>query len=362
MFLKRPRLFLSIFLIFALVLVALKIANFLFISNLLKNLPQNPAYVYVSTLEKKPWVTILTEPAQIISSDEISVMSKTHGFVQKVNVETGQVVSKDDLLVTLENKEQFYSLEKGKAARKLAQSTYNRAKDLYAQNMISKEQYEESLAALNQAKADVNYLETLVENSLIKAPFSGRVDYVDLSPGQFVQAGVSLFKLTSLPPYQVEFTLPQQYFQYVAKDYPCQANIGGTEYLASIVKIGQVADMATKRFKVSAQLKTHHQGLITGGSARVQLAVNKNKSESFITELDAIDFTPLGATLWTYDKNDEGDFIAKSLVVNIAEQHNGQCVIESELLTEAMPIITSGFQKLRQGGIISIVTPEDSTQ
>lgn len=358
MLLRKPKIFLIGFLIVVLALLVLKYAHFSFVSGILKSIPQPAAYVHTSNLPKKTWLTVLSEPGQIKAIDEIAVMSKTNGFVHLVGVQTGQKVAKDDVLLVLENKEQYYSLEKGKAAQKLAESSFSRAKELFKQNMISKEQFEESLSALNQSEAEVSYLETLVDDMTVKAPFSGHVDYIDLSPGQYVQAGRTLFHLTSLPPYQVEFTLPQEYFQYVKKDLACSALIGGVLHDARIDKIGHIADNSTKRFKVSARLLKHQKNFIAGGSARIQIAFEKSKDPSFVLALEAIDFTPLGPTLWTYEENENGKLVAKSLAVKITSQHDDECVIEADSLVESMPIIISGFQKLRQGGFIKIVEPE----
>lgn len=355
MLLKRPRLFMSLFLGFMVLLVAAKIKEFAFVSNLLKSLGQPPALVYTGTLKKDKWLNIISEPGRFVADDQISVMSKTNGFIDVIAVHSGSVVEKGDLLLSLENQEQYFSLQKGIAAEKLAQSSFSRAKGLYEKDMISKEQYDESLTAYQSAQADLQYLTALMENTVIKAPFSGKVDYMQLSVGQFVPAGSGLFNFTSNPPYEVEFTLAQDKYPYLKLNQECLVKVQGQSHQARLVKIGQVADNITKRFKVAALVQEHHETMIPGGSATVELSLDKTQEKVFIVPLQFIDFTPLGATMWTYIEDESGVQVAQAMVIDIADQHDDKCVISGLLLKDNMPIITDGFQKLRQGGPIKIV-------
>lgn len=358
-----PRALLSAFLIFTIILIVLKLLAYQFFSNILKNIPQPTVPVYVSQLQWQQWKTHVFEPATIASSEHIEVMSKTHGFIQDVHVQTGQLIEQQGLLVTLENKEQLYSLEKGKVAEKLASSSYRRSRDLFEKNMISSEKFEEDTAAFKNAQAQRQYLETLVDNTIIKAPFPGRVDSIDLSPGQFIQAGTPLFNLTSLPPYQVKFTLPERYFSFVKVADSAQITVVGTTLRSQISEIGQVVDKSTRRFNVRANFDENHDDMIVGGSARVQLEFALNKENAHIVQLEALDFTPMGPAIWTYRSQDEqsseSTLIAESIVVSVVDQNDQYALIEAPQLQPNMPIISSGFQKLRRGSKIKIVAPKE---
>lgn len=354
MLIKKPRLFLSIFLLIIVFLLVLKGASYLFLSTVFKSIKAPRVPVYTATLETHHWSQIVRTPASVVPKDEIVVMSKTHGFLDGIAVLSGQIVQQGDLLFSLENKEQYYSLEKGKQGRDLAKNSYLRMKELYEQSMIAQERYDESLTRWNQAEAQVNYLQTLYDNTKVYAPFTGRVDYVTLSPGQFVQAGSKLFSLSSLPPYEVEFTLPQELFAQIFNADVVKVSMEDKEYTAHVVDVSQSVDKSTRRFFVRA-LMEEESNLATGRSATVVMEIPHLEKESFVLPLDQIDFTALGPILWTYEKNDQEELIAHSIPIDIRDQRLDQCLIESEVLEESLPIITAGFQKLYEGATIKVI-------
>jgi RND family efflux transporter MFP subunit len=355
MSIKKPRLFLSIFLSLIVLTLVLKTVSNLFLASVFKSIVRAPVAVSSKILEKQDWLKIVHIPGNIVSKDEIMVMSKAPGFLEEIAVSSGQVVEKGQLLFSLENKEQYFSLEKGKQGRDLAQNSYLRIKDLYEQSMIAQERYDESLTRWQQAEAQVNYLETLYNNTKIYAPFAGVIDYVTLSPGQFVQAGIELFKLTALPPYEVEFTLPQELFSKVFVDDAIFVRLEGKEYQAYIVDIKQSIDESTRRFDVRALMTQEDQTIAIGKSASVSMEITDSNRKAFVLPLEQIDFTPLGPTLWTYEKNSEKALIARAIPIKIIDQSSDLCVIESNELYEAMPVIIEGFQKLSDQATIKIL-------
>ena len=358
--LNRPRAFMSsLFLLIAL-LVILKRQALFFMGDILKNIPEPSAPVYVGTLSREPWQVQIYEPAIVDAQDQISVMSKTQGFVDVVHVQTGQHVQRGDALVTLENQESFYALEKGKAAEQLAISSYQRAQELFDKKMISNESYEEALAYLRQAKADRKTLEILFENTVIKSPFDAQVGQVSLSPGQFVSPGNALFEMTTLGPHQINFTLSERYYSFIDLDKEVLVKIGSKVYPAQIDQIGSIADSKTKRFKVSAKLKTDDPSILVGGSAKVFLTWFASEEKVFTLPLEYIDYSALGPTVWTYYLDESIDqYRASPLLVKIIEQNETLCSLEGSDLKEGMPLIISGFQKLRRGGKIKIKEQEN---
>src|SRR5579884_740257 len=92
----------------------------------------------------------------------VSVESQVASVVQEVHYHQGQFVKKGDLLVTLDKSSFAAALSQAQAAlaRDKAQAQYNQAElqrshDLQQQGVISREQYDQALAASTSSEATV---------------------------------------------------------------------------------------------------------------------------------------------------------------------------------------------------------------
>ena len=107
--------------------------------------------------------------------------------IQRINVRAGQHVNKDDVLIVLDDRAFKTGLSKAqsdllsaKASREQAENNYRRQAALVKKQVVSKEEYDEALAAVGVARAKLAYAEealaeaeVMLSYTVIKAPKSG---------------------------------------------------------------------------------------------------------------------------------------------------------------------------------------------
>lgn len=122
------------------------------------------------------------------------------GVVAKVNVQPGDRVKQDDVLLQLDNAVMKANLEKAKAdveyyqrAFKEAERELERNKELYERTVLSDHELESAHIAFNQAKAQLKSAEAYLaksdfdlRHSEIRAPFSGIVIQRYVTEGETV--------------------------------------------------------------------------------------------------------------------------------------------------------------------------------
>jgi multidrug resistance efflux pump len=152
----------------------------------------------------KPW----TRDAYV-RANVVGVAPRVAGPIVQIPVKDNQAVRKGDLLFQIDPRTFQAALDqaKGQLAQTQAklvdlEANAKRAVDLLAQNVISREQYDDQVQAFEAAKADVEAAQAAVENAqldldftTVVSPVDGYLTNVNTSPGTYVAAGQQLLAL-----------------------------------------------------------------------------------------------------------------------------------------------------------------------
>ncbi len=152
----------------------------------------------------KPW----TRDAYV-RANVVGVAPRVAGPIVQIPVKDNQAVKRGDLLFQIDPRTFQAALDqaKGQLAQTQAklvdlEANAKRAVDLLAQNVISREQYDDQVQAFEAAKADVEAAQAAVENAQLNlefttvvSPVDGYLTNVNTSPGTYVAAGQQLLAL-----------------------------------------------------------------------------------------------------------------------------------------------------------------------
>ena len=159
-------------------------------------------------------VTLLNASGYVVAQRKASVSSKSTGRLSYVGVEEGSRVKKGEIIARLENQDLTAARDRAAANLNAARATlaqaeaeaadarlnYDRQKQLLAQNLISRQdydtaetRYQKALAAVANSRANIkaaaaalDEAQTAVEYSLIRAPFDGVVLTKNAEVGEVV--------------------------------------------------------------------------------------------------------------------------------------------------------------------------------
>ncbi|RAR52910.1 membrane fusion protein (multidrug efflux system) [Paraburkholderia unamae] len=152
-------------------------------------------------------VQVSTElPGRVVAFLEAEVRPQVGGiiqqrlFVEGAQVKAGQPLYQiDPASYKAARDSAEAALQRALAAVPAAQARADRNKDLIKQNAISRQDYEESMDTLAQARANVSAARAALEaaridleRTTIRAPISGRIDRSTLTPGALVSASQSV--------------------------------------------------------------------------------------------------------------------------------------------------------------------------
>lgn len=183
-----------------------------------------PVRVITVTQEDVP--RYVTGIGSVLSLQSVVIRPQVDGILTKVLVKEGQLVKAGDLLATIDDRSIRAALDQAKALLTQSQAQLNvanvdlkRYKLLTVDNSISKQQYDQQHALVDQLKAtalgnqaSINASQVQLSYTQIRSPVTGRVGIRNVDEGNFLRVSdaTGLFSVTQIDPVAVEFSLPQQ--------------------------------------------------------------------------------------------------------------------------------------------------------
>lgn len=215
-----------------------------------------------------------------ISKDEGAAVNagEVLGKLDDRSLQTELVKARDDLQVD-ENNHKYKEAELKAKTSALHRQEQLRANGLSTDADLETAQFEAKAAEydmkgyealVESGHAEINRLNLEVEQTQIKAPFSGVVVRRYIREGQAVTKGDKTFRVTQLAPLQVQFQVPETSGWKPAIGAPVQlALVGDTNrsVTAHVVKISPTIDAASDSYDVLAQLSGNGIGDLRPGMA-----------------------------------------------------------------------------------------------
>ncbi len=169
-------------------------------------------------------------PGSAEALNTATLYARVNGYLKSRLVDIGDRVETGQLLAVIDApdldaqlNQTRAQLEQFRAAQGIAQVTFDREKRLLAQKVVSKQEYDQSEAAFNQAVANVKSAEANVQNltaqqgfERITAPFTGVITTRYLDDGALISSGggttaPSIYTLVQSDILRVFINVPQSY-------------------------------------------------------------------------------------------------------------------------------------------------------
>lgn len=180
------------------------------------------AEVSVVTLHPRNVAITAELPGRIVASLVAEVRPQVAGIIQKRLFEEGGEVAEGAPLYQIDpapyqaaHDNAVAALQKAEASVPSAQAKVDRYQGLVKQNAVSRQDLDDAVAALAQARADVATATANVatakinlDYTTIKAPIGGRTDKSSLTPGALVTGGqaIALTTVRTLDPIYIDVT------------------------------------------------------------------------------------------------------------------------------------------------------------
>ena len=305
-----------------------------------------------SVIGTRAIVTTWSDPLEALGTlraDESVTLSTTvTDIVAEINFRDGEQVEEGQLLIRLEDAEEQAQLRASQALREERRNASNRATQLQERNLAARADVEDSQSRLRQADADIQAIEAELANYQIKAPFSGRVGFRNISVGALVTPGMDLVTLDKLDVMQLDFSVPEVFLGRLSPGLMLNATTAAYPdalFSGEIATIGIRVDPVTRSVSVRADLENTDGRLRPG--MLMEVIVQQRVRDTVVIPEAAIEPSGDRHFVMLIEQSEGSTRLARREVA-IGERRNGEVEILEGLAANDL-IVFHGLQLARDG-------------
>ncbi len=239
---------------------------------------QGPMTVVGYIVKTGPVSEPLQLPGTLLPMEETEIHSEVNGRIVSHAINEGAYVNKGALLVKLFDGDLQAQLKKLQVQLQIAQKTEERNKELLKISGISQQDYDLSFLQVSNINADIELLKTNIVKTEIRAPFSGRIGFRNISNGAYVTPATIITKIQQLNQMKLQFSVPEKYTSKIGVGQTISFSVEGNskKYLAKVYASESTVSETSRGMNVRCIVQQSDARLVSGSFAKVDMDFAKN--------------------------------------------------------------------------------------
>lgn len=313
-----------------------------------------PPVVVVAQAEVKSFPLSAEALGNARANESVDIRPKITATLTEILFEEGQEVAADEVLVKLDDLEQVADLAAARAALVDTESSYRRSSELFKTNVVSKSQLLQDEAKKVADEAMVSVAEKRFADTVVRAPFAGRLGLRRVSIGSLLGPDSVITTLDDTHIIKVDFDLPEIYLSRIEpglKVLAHSAAFADHEFAGLVSSVDTRVDPVSRTVRVRSVMPNTDGHLRPGMFLTVNL-LNDSIEALMIPERALI---PERSVQYVYVVGDNQ--LVEKRAVQIGRRRPGEVEIIAGL-SAGDTVIVDGTQKAREGQPVEILVRE----
>ncbi|HEY5808651.1 MAG TPA: efflux RND transporter periplasmic adaptor subunit [Povalibacter sp.] len=210
--------------------------------------PGGPVSVIVTTVAYQPFSQDMEAIGTARANEAVDITAKVSNRVTAIRFREGQRVNRGDVLVEFDSEQMRANLAEAEAALLDSRNQFNRSRELFATQALSESQLDQLQATLSTNEARVAGARSQLNDTIIRAPFGGRVGLRNVSVGSYVSSGTVITTLDDVSVIKLDFSVPEVFLSQLREGLEIS---GATTAYAGEVFKGKVSSIDSRLDPVS---------------------------------------------------------------------------------------------------------------
>ncbi|MET4701739.1 membrane fusion protein (multidrug efflux system) [Constrictibacter sp. MBR-5] len=259
-----------------------------------------PVTVAAARAESETWRTRLTSVGSLQAVNGVDVTTEVAGIVSEISFESGQSVSRGDLLAQLIAETDRAQLASLQAQLQQARSDLARNRRLVGRGAIARREVEQAETSVESLRAQTRERQEAIGKKRIEAPFDGELGIRRVNLGQYLSPGQAVVTLQSIAPIHVNFTLPEQHYGRTDAGIPLEIRVDAYPdrvFEGRINATSPDVDAETRNFSIQGILPNRDRLLRPGMFAEIAIVL-PDRREVVTLPATAISYNPYGDAVY----------------------------------------------------------------
>jgi membrane fusion protein, multidrug efflux system len=246
-----------------------------------------PVLVEATPAHLTPWQKTIETVGSLSASQGTVIKAETSGRITAIYFRSGDHVKAGAPLLQLNPDILKAQLDAAKAATELSKADYERGLTLYKKKVFAKADLDKVLASYQVNLAKQAQVQTTFDQTLIRAPFNGRLGLREVNLGDMIDPSKPITDLEAINPLCVDFNISGTEAGNIAvgskvliraSAYPNKTFVG------TIYALDSRIDNNTRSLAVRASLNNTDQRLLPGAFVDVQIQIGLPQTVFIVPE------------------------------------------------------------------------------
>lgn len=285
------------------------------------------------------------------AEDNISISPKAPGVVTAVYVTEGQQVSKGKVLAQIDNAVIMRSIESLRTQMELAQTVYERQKNLWDQKIGTEVQFLQAKNSKENLERQLASLEEQNDMMRIKSPINGTIDEVFVKVGEAASSAQPAIRVVNTSDLKLTAKVSEAFITQVKKGNKVLVTIPELkkDLESTVTFVSRTIDPLSRTFTVEVKLpsETYLRPNMTG----IVKVIFHSEPSAITVPINVVQDINGEKVVFVAESSGKNT-VARKKVVRVEGVYNGQAQVSG--LTAGQKVITFGYQGLNDGEFLKI--------
>lgn len=245
------------------------------IQDFFANMPVNPLTVSTVKVEPVTWTPGIEAIGTVSAARGVDLTVETTGIVKEILFKANEKVEQGQELVRLDDAVQKADLEAARTQEALDKQALDRAVALQRRGVGTEVTLDAARASWQTSTSQVAKLQAVLDQKLLKAPFSGTIGIPRIEEGQYVAPANPVATLQDLDTMRADFTVAEQRFPELKIGQEVQFGLTSDDmpYKGVITGIDPKIDPVSRLVSVRAEISNPDGRLSPGQFVQVRVVL-----------------------------------------------------------------------------------------
>lgn len=302
-------------------------------------------------LEEDLFVSSLDYISTVKGIKESTGSSMVSDAVEDILVKVGDYVEKDQTVILFPENNLSANFYQAEAAFKAAELAYKRVENLYKNNGISRQSFDDAKTQYKVQQANWENVQGLVQ---VKAPISGYITRINVSPSDNVKPNTELFTVSNYDQLTTTVRVNDRDIRAFSVGQRVTARWEGESIEGVVSQVDLAKDIHNKAFAIKILLENQDLAIPSGVTADLSIEVESVEDAIVLHRREFLSNS--GESYVFLEK--EG--YARKQIIETGDNQGMYYQIDSGLY-EGDHIITEGMNLVREDEKIRVLNETDST-
>lgn len=293
--------------------------------------------------------------------EDAVISSESSGRIMEI-VPLGTELKKGETIARMDDRLMRASFEAAKTTFNLADDTFRRLSVLYADSIISTQDFDAARAQRDQAKAQLDQVTKQLEDAVITAPFTGRVEERLVRTGELINPGMPVVRLINTDRIKVKAGVPERFSGEISAGTPVRLTTRTNQsavYESNITFAGNLIDPDTRTFNIEIELRNKD------GILKPEMVIDIRAKRATIENAAIIPRTAIVRdehAVSVYVSRTSGEYKVAELVEVKTGTASGPVVEILSGLQEGDEVVIAGMSNLSPGDRLNVIRTNSSPE